>query len=148
MKTRMIAIAIAMAIALFATTVSITNQSKVQPPPTGPSVLYTNSSGNIQSALIGANLNTTGSGSTLTLNAVAATSSTNITKTFVTATATTGQTFSVTGFPCADLEVARNGLLNYAQNNDFTVAADGSSITYPSTTPIAVGDFIAIRCYH
>ena len=204
MTKRLVVFGIAAAIALFATTVSITNQSKVVPPPTGPSVLYSNATGNIQTALIGANLNTTGSGTTLTLNAVTVPGpqgptgppgpvgaigpagpvgpsgppgptgatgpsgpigatgpagpqgppgpsgggGTTVVKSSYTAANPPIQTYTVNGAPCVDLEVTRNGLNNYAENGDFTPAANGTSITFSAGSQSVQGDFIMIRCYH
>jgi len=51
------------------TQLSLLGQGKISPAPTGPSVLYADSTGALQTALIGANLNTSGYGGTLALNA-------------------------------------------------------------------------------
>ena len=57
------------------------------------------------------------------------------------------QTYTIIGGPCTDLEVARNGLQNYAENNDYTLTTS-TSLTFSSANQAVPGDFIMIRCYH
>ena len=142
---RLLTVAIAGALLLSATTlINITNQGVMVPIPAAPGALVfaQPTTGRLSQMLIGAGLSIQNGN---TLVSTATTGGANITKSFYTYAAGGVLVLAVTGFPCVDLEVARNGMLNYQQNFDFSIAADGSTITYPALTP---GDFIAIRCAH
>jgi hypothetical protein len=125
------------------TQLSLLGQGKISPAPTGPSVLYADLTGTLQTALIGANLSTTGYGGTLTLNASAPAP---IPINFVDAEVPAGvvdgtnMVFTLAKPPVVgSIRIYRNGL-RLTMSADFTLSS--ATVTFTSGSQPRVGDVL------